>query len=215
MSVVHTERVLVVPTEVFHRLGYFQGFTPDVDQYLHELLSPEHTSYRPRSEMEQDPSFKQLIPYVVFRYVDHDGRSLVFQYTRGKGQGEQRLHLKRSVGVGGHISSDDETANSDLDPYQEGMRRELEEEVQISTDYRDRLVGLINDDKTEVGRVHLGVVHLLDVTTPDIRPREAEIRNAGFQPVDDMLAVLDEFESWSQICLAALFRRECSAAESD
>ena len=204
MTVVHTEHVLVVPTDLLHQLGYFQGFTSDTERYLDELLSPEHTSYRPRSEMEEDPSFKQLIPYVIFRHTDEEGRQSVFQYTRGKGQGEQRLHSKRSVGIGGHISSEDLAAN-ELDPYQEGMRRELEEEVIIDTSYSEKCVGLINDDQTEVGKVHLGVVHLLDVHSPAIRPRESEIVDAGFHLVDQMMEDLDGFESWSQICLEALF----------
>ena len=73
MSLVHTEQVLVVPTELFHRLGYFQGFSPEPDRYLAELLSPKNTSYRARGEMEEDPSFKQLIPYVIFRHRDKVG----------------------------------------------------------------------------------------------------------------------------------------------
>ena len=87
-----TEHVLVVPTEVFHRLGRFQGFSPDSQRYLAELLSPRHTSYRPRSEMESDASFKQLIPYVIFTTRSADGDVLVFRYRRGTGQGESRLH---------------------------------------------------------------------------------------------------------------------------
>ena len=70
MPEVLTERVLVVPTEVFHRLVHFQGFTSHVDRYLDELFSPKHTSYRPRHEVEEDPGFKQLIPYVVFHHRD-------------------------------------------------------------------------------------------------------------------------------------------------
>lgn len=202
MSSVATERVLVVPTAVFHRLGYFQGFSSAVDRYLAELLSPEHTSYRPRGEMERDPSFKQLIPYVIFRHTDAAGTVRLFQYTRGTGQGEQRLHRKRSVGIGGHISADD--AHQD-DPYDEGMRRELAEEVEIATPYRAHCVGLINDDETDVGRVHLGVVHLFDVQTPAVQPRESEIVDAGFQPVMELLGDLAGFESWSRICLEALF----------
>lgn len=62
MTLVETEQVLVVPTSVFHHLGHFQGFSNEVSRYLDEILSPEHTSYRPRSEMEEDPSHKQLIP---------------------------------------------------------------------------------------------------------------------------------------------------------
>jgi predicted NUDIX family phosphoesterase len=202
MSQVATEHVLVVPTEVFHRLGHFQGFCGDVDRYLRGLLDPAHTSYRPRSAMEQDPSFKQLIPYIVFRFRDATGQAQLFQYTRGKGQGESRLHAKRSIGIGGHISADDASQAS---AYDEGMRRELEEEVQIDTSYRGQMVGLINDDESEVGRVHLGVVHLLDVERPAIRPRESEIIEAGFRPISELLADLARFETWSQICLRALF----------
>jgi predicted NUDIX family phosphoesterase len=202
MSQVATEHVLVVSTPVFHRLGHFQGFCGETERYLRGLLDPAHTSYRPRSAMEQDPSFKQLIPYVIFRYRDADGRTLVFQYTRGKGQGESRLHAKRSIGVGGHISADDALQTS---AYDEGMRRELEEEVIINTPYRGRMAGLINDDESEVGRVHLGIVHLLDVERPAVEPRESEIIDAGFRPVAELLADITRFETWSQICLKALF----------
>lgn len=205
MSDVHTERVLVVPTAVFHRLGYFQGFTKKVNDYLPELFSPEHISYQPRQQVEQDPSFKQLIPYVIFRHCSGEGCESVFEYTRGTGQGEGRLHRKRSVGIGGHISSIDAENGLHGDPYKEGMRRELEEEVSIDTPYHGQCVGLINDDLTEVGRVHLGVVHLFDVERPAVQPRESEIVECGFRPIKDMLADLSGFESWSQICLQALF----------
>src|SRR5262245_25401594 len=202
MSQVATEHVLVVPTPVFHRLGHFQGFCSDTDRYLRGLLDPAHTTYQPRSAMEQDPSFKQLIPYVIFRHRDASGQTQLFQYTRGKGQGESRLHAKRSIGIGGHISADDAAQES---AYDEGMRRELDEEVVIDTPYRGKLVGLINDDETEVGRVHLGVVHVLDVDQPAARPRETEIIDACFRPVPELLADLARFETWSQICLKALF----------
>lgn len=205
MSDVHTERVLVVPTAVFHRLGHFQGFTPKVDNYLPELFSAEHIRYQPRHQVEQDPNFKQLIPYVVFRYRDGEGRESVFQYTRGTGQGEGRLHRKRSVGIGGHISSTDAKNGLGGDPYKEGMRRELDEEVLIDTPYHGQCVGLINDDLTEVGRVHLGVVHLFDVERPAVQPRESEIIECGFRPIEELLADLSGFETWSQICLKALF----------
>lgn len=208
MSLVDTEQVLVVPTSLFHELGHFQGFSNDVARYLEELLSPEHTSYRARSEMEEDPSFKQLIPYVIFRHVNAAGEVSVFQYTRGKGQGEKRLHAKRSVGIGGHISSDDEQSENDLNPYQEGMQRELVEEVAINSNYTETMVGMINDDETEVGKVHLGVVHIFDVETPNVQPREDEIIETGFRPVSELLDDLEGFETWSQICLQALFGKE-------
>ena len=202
MSQVATEHVLVVPTAVFHRLGHFQGFCGETERYLRGLLDPAHTSYQPRSAMEQDPTFKQLIPYVIFRYRDAAGQTLLFQYTRGKGQGESRLHAKRSIGVGGHISADDAIQTN---AYDEGMRRELEEEVIINAPYCGRMAGLINDDETPVGQVHLGVVHIFEVEQPTVRNRETEILESGFRPVEDLLASIDRFESWSQICLRALF----------
>ncbi len=204
MAEVSAERVLVVPTSLFHGLGYFQGFSRDVDRYLGQLLSPEHTSYRPRHEVEGDPGFKQLIPYIILRHQPAGGPPTVFQYTRGTGMGEGRLHKKRSVGIGGHISTIDAAANGGQ-PYEEGMRRELEEEVYIDSPYTPRCVGLINDDQTEVGQVHLGVVHLFDLQQPAVRPREDDLIECEFRPVEQILADLDGFETWSQICMQALF----------
>lgn len=221
MPAVAEERVLVVPTERFHALGHFQGFSTEMSRYLPALLEGDDLAYRPRGEMEQDPSFKQLIPYVIFRHTDGAGVVRVFQYTRGGGQGEARLRAKRSVGVGGHISTLDhdsagrdsagrEVAGADTggvyhDVYREGLLRELAEEVVIETDFRDQCVGLINDDESPVGQVHLGVVHIYDVDEPAVRPREADILDAGFRPVVEILAELDGFESWSQIAMRALF----------
>lgn len=208
MAHVQTECVLVVPTDLFHQLGHFQGFSTEVERYLGRLFEPQHTSYRPRHAVEEDATFKQLIPYVIFRYRDRQGRTLVFQYTRGKGQGEERLHSKRSIGIGGHISLDDRSTGENghaTTAYAEGMRRELAEEVSIGTAYVEQLAGLINDDQTEVGKVHLGVVHIFDVESPDVQPLEADIVEAGFRPIEEILADTSRFESWSQICLQALF----------
>jgi predicted NUDIX family phosphoesterase len=205
MSIVAEERILVVPTQLFHELGYFQGFSREIDRYWPRLVEGDHVEYRARGQMEDDPSFKQLIPYVLFRWTDNKGTVHIFEYQRGSGQGERRLHAKRSVGVGGHISSIDAESGHSPDAYGEGMRRELEEEVIIETPFTESIVGLINDDETPVGRVHLGMVHLCDVGKPNVRPREADILEARFSPVADILTRLDLFESWSEIAVRALF----------
>ncbi|NOZ39669.1 MAG: phosphoesterase [Planctomycetes bacterium] len=205
MSTVAEECVLVIPTSEFHALGHFQGFSPDVDTYLPALLNSDQISYRPRGEMEQDPSFKQLIPYVLFRYVDSAGTPRLFQYTRGGGGGEERLRAKRSVGIGGHISTLDAAAGTTHDVYREGMQRELDEEVMIEAGFTEKCVGLINDDQTPVGQVHLGIVHLYEVDSLNVHPREEDIVNAGFQPIDELLTELDQFEAWSEIVVKALF----------
>ncbi len=207
MSETFSEQVLVTPTRRFHELGYFQGFTRQVERYVPALLEPDYLSYRPRAEVEQDPGWKQLIPYVIFLYRDPAQGEMLFQYTRGAGQGEGRLHHKRSVGVGGHISVTD-AANGSGDPFGDGMRRELDEEVIIQTPYRLRCAGLINDDLTEVGRVHLGLVYLAEVEQPAVRPREKDICQSGFLPVSQLLQEAGAFETWSQLCLEALFGQQ-------
>lgn len=195
------ERVLVIPTEVFRGLGYFQGFSREVERYLPVLLGHDDACFKPRAAMEQDPSYKQLIPYALLRCVTDQGPQF-FRYTRGTGQGEQRLHLKQSLGVGGHINDID--AADGQSPYELGMRRELDEEVAIAADYTSRIVGLINDDASEVGQVHLGVVHLLDLATADVQPREVDLADAGFVPLRTIYAERERLEAWSQICLDAL-----------
>jgi predicted NUDIX family phosphoesterase len=195
------EQVLVVPTSLFHEVGRFQGFQADVDAYLSTLLDPSYTSYRPRNEVEEDPSFKQLIPYCIFRCGDE-----IFHYTRGSLQGEGRLRSKRSVGIGGHISTLDQNGKADV--YREGMWREIQEEVYLEGPWQERCVGLINDDETEVGKVHLGVVHIFELEAPQVRAREQSIIHSGFAKPAELVRNRDQFESWSQICLDYLIRAD-------
>jgi len=191
------EQVLVVPTALFHDLGWFQGFQPDAARYLETLLDPAYTSYRPRPEMELDPGFKQLIPYCIFRCGEE-----VFFYRRGKLQGEGRLRSKRSIGIGGHVSTLDKGGVGSV--YREGMQREIAEEIHLETGFRETCLGLINDDETEVGRVHLGIVHLFELEAPKVRPREESIQESGFASPAELIRDFDGFETWSQICLQHL-----------
>lgn len=191
------EHVLVVPTLLFHEVGHFQGFTRHTDPYLQTLFDPNYVSYRPRHEVEDDPSFKQLIPYCIFRC---DGR--VFHYRRGTEQGEGRLHSKRSIGIGGHISAEDRESGSSV--YREAMWREIQEEVFLESEFTERCVALINDDESPVGQVHLGIVHIFDLEAPKVRPREKSIIQTGFEEPASLAAHRDQFETWSQICFDLL-----------
>ena len=144
--------------------------------------------------METDPSFKQIIPYVVLRCSGQ-----IFHYTRGKRATESRLQALRSIGVGGHISADDATLFDS--PYREAMFREVAEEVRLETDYTERCVGLINDDSTPVGQVHLGIVHVFELQQPKVERREQALTRAGFASVAELRAQREEFETWSQFLL--------------
>jgi predicted NUDIX family phosphoesterase len=201
-----TERVLVVPTALLReRGGLFQGFTPDSDRYLSWLLDPAHLRYLPRDRAENDPTFKQLIPYIVLRCAGQ-----VFHYTRGKAGSEARLRSLRSVGVGGHICSDDGAVPADA--YRTGMLRELAEEVIVDSPHREQTLGLINDDRTPVGQVHLGIVHVLDLAEPRVRRREEALADCGFAALADLRAQRAEFETWSQFLLEGGWLEGLSAA---
>jgi predicted NUDIX family phosphoesterase len=188
------ERVLVIPAEVLRAAGPFQGFSPDVGRYLPRLLDPTQFRYLERSKAETDPSFKQLIPYVVLRCGDR-----VFCYTRGPSGGEARLRALRSLGIGGHIRAEDGVGNGDA--YRAGMLREVAEEVELEGPYREECVGLINDDRTPVGQVHLGVVHVFDLARPSVRCRESALAGGAFAPLAELRGRREEFETWSQLLL--------------
>jgi len=188
------EQVLVVPTRILREAGLFQGFDRRIEHYLPRLLDPVNLSYRRRDQVEDDPSFKQIIPYVVLRWHDQ-----LFNYVRGKRATEVRLQALRSLGVGGHINPDD--ANLFESPYRQAMLREVAEEVRLETAYEERCLGLINDDSTPVGRVHLGIVHVFELSEPKAQRREQGLTKAGFTSLAELRAARAEFETWSQFVL--------------
>jgi len=191
------EMILVVPRAEFDRLGAFQGLHFDVERYLSALLSPPAPRFMPRSLAEVDPSFKQIIPYAIFT---HQGR--ILSYVRGGKGGEKRLSAKRSIGIGGHMNdSDADGAAFDLAAYHRALQREISEELHIQSTYRQRAVALLNDDSSEVGRVHIGVVHVFECDQDTISCGEASICDLGFMEKEALVAAHDSLETWSQICI--------------
>ena len=201
------EEVLVIPTRVLHEAGLFQGLKPRAEHYLPRLLDPAQLRYLPRGQAEDDPSFKQIIPYVVLKWRDQ-----LFNYVRGKRASETRLQALRSIGVGGHINAGD-TCLFDS-PYRAAMLRELAEEVRIETSYAESCLGLINDDSTPVGQVHLGIVHLFELAEPRVQRREQGLTKAGFTPIAELCRARAEFESWSQFVLDGLSSGDIAPAIS-
>lgn len=194
------ENILVVPRSVFEKIGAFQGLSLDTDRYISAFLDPANNLFLPRSAAEDDPSHKQIIPYLVIRHGDR-----VLCYTRGKSGGESRLHAKMSIGIGGHMNDGDtHAAHFDRAAYLRAVERELNEEIEIAGSYRQHIAALINDDSNDVGRVHLGVVHLIEVDSPAVRPREDAIAAPEFLTLAELEARRDRLETWSQICLGGL-----------
>ena len=194
------EMILVVRRDLLDRLGAFQGLNFDVDRYLPALLDRSNNFFTPRAPAEIDPSLKQIIPYVL---LVHGNR--VLHYVRGKKAGEQRLVAKGSIGIGGHMNDHDEGLFAlDRDAYNAGVQREVMEELRISTRYTNHLVALLTDDSTEVGRVHLGVVHVFVLESEDVQKGEAMITDLQFLDPAQLAARREAMETWSQICFDRL-----------
>lgn len=189
------EEVLVVERSLVERIGMFQGMTLDTGKYLPELLNPRNYRFVPRGKAEQDESLKQLIPYFLICHEDK-----IWCYVRGKKSGEERLVAKASIGIGGHINHEDQDL-LETDIYGRAAIRELEEEVVVPRGYTQKVVALLNDDLTPVGRVHLGVIHILRTASPEVRKREGVITESGFKTRAELKGMFDRLESWSQICI--------------
>lgn len=196
------ENILVIKRSLFDELGRFHGLNFEPAKYLKAILARGNNFFLPRAQAENDPAHKQIIPYVVLACDDK-----VLHYVRGKKAGEQRLVAKGSIGIGGHMNENDESLFAlDEAAYRAGVEREVTEELKIDSRFDDRIVALLNDDTTEVGRVHLGIVHVFRLAEPKVKKREAMITNLAFLGKDELLARRESLETWSQLCLDSLER---------
>lgn len=192
------EQVLVIRRRVFDELGAFHGLNFEIASYLERFWAGGDMLFMPRPQAEQDPAYKQLIPYVIFAC---QGRYLC--YVRGKRAGETRLTARASIGIGGHINPADSQPllGGFRAAYLNAVEREVAEEVTVRAAHADRIVAMLNDDTNEVGAVHLGIVHCWRLEQPAVEKREQMITNLAFLAPDELRAMRGRMESWSQLCL--------------
>ena len=192
------EEVLVVPRDALFGGHEWRGFR---DADLDELLSRIRTNYRfrPRRGGEEEPSEPQIIPYVVFRHEDR-----YFLTHRLRRSSERRLRHLYSLGVGGHINPEDLAGTTD--PIEAGLRREWQEEVVYGGHFSTRLLGAINDQTTPVGRVHVGLIFLVEGDRPEISIREVDKLAGALFELDAMRSYYLDMESWSQLIFDYLTR---------
>jgi predicted NUDIX family phosphoesterase len=196
------ENVLVIRRELFDELGSFHGLNFQPEKYLKAILSRGNNFFIPRPEAETNSAYKQIIPYALIAF-----EKTVLHYVRGKKAGEQRLVAKGSIGIGGHMNETDESLFAmDEQAYRAGVEREVNEEIKIETPFEDRIVALLNDDSTEVGRVHLGILHIFKLKEPKVQKREAMITGLTFLTKEELVSRRESLETWSQICLDSLER---------
>ncbi len=185
------ERVLVVPRAVVPEQGSWHGLRRDgVAEFL--AVVERVGRYEAREAMEIDHSHKQIIPYLVLR---DGGRYFLMRRTRAGV--DTRLHDRWSIGVGGHLNPGDAGVAG-------GLRREWNEEVVADFEPAFEPVALLNDDTTEVGAVHLGIVFVADAAGRPVAVREVDKLAGAFATVDEVAGVVDRMETWSQLVFEEL-----------
>jgi predicted NUDIX family phosphoesterase len=180
------ESVLVVPRDALMAVPGWKGvLCRGMEPYLDVI--DRLGRFAPRAEMESDPRWKQVIPYLVLRDDEH-----FFLMRRTRAGTDARLHERYSIGIGGHLNPGD----ADLTG---GLAREWAEELDAAFVPEFRLLGLLNDDETDVGRVHVGVVFVAEAMGRAVAIRETEKLEGRFAAPSDVAAVRDRMESWSQL----------------
>jgi predicted NUDIX family phosphoesterase len=185
------EQVLVIPRSAIMKDPGWLGLREEGMAGFQELVALEGR-FRARAEMERDRRFKQVIPYLVLR----DG-ARYFLMRRTRAGGDERLHDRSSIGVGGHLNPGD----GDLGG---GLRREWAEEVEADFVPEFRLVGLLNDDTTDVGSVHVGAVFVADAAGRRVAIRETEKLSGAFADPEAVAAVAGDLETWSRLFFETL-----------
>ena len=188
------EQVLVVPrSAVLAALGTPDGWLGIRGDGLEAVVATirSHGTYLPRPAAEADPAWKQVIPYPVLR----DGERY-FRMRRTKAGGDARLHDRYSIGVGGHLNPEDDAHGGDV---RAGMTREFGEELEAAFEPVFEFVGLLNDDTTEVGRVHLGLVFTTDAGGAPVTIRETDKLSGAFVRPAEVAEVADRLETWSRL----------------
>lgn len=210
------ESVLCIPSHVLDSVGRFQGYCNNFDT-IRDILDPSNSTYsfRPRSEVEQDPSFKQIITYTVIQFGSIKKDALYFSYTRGKSGGEDRIKKKLSLGIGGHVSESilshpiafvPYKSNTWITRFKAEAKREIDEEVSYkSSNPLIYLAGMINDDSDPVGQVHLGLVYVFLCNDPYVKPKESSISDGSMITANQVRQNRELYESWSRIVIDSMY----------
>jgi len=190
------EHILVVKQNILFPQKAHQGIRSDnTDWYLNAITT--HGEFHPRSLMEENPRYKQIIPYIIAQH-----QNSLFLMQRKKTASEKRLPGKYSLGIGGHIKAQDLGDTKDIFTW---ARREFEEEVAYEGTINIAPLGLINDDSNDVGRVHIGLVLLLTTDTTNISVK-SELAHGALTHIDQCLDYVPYMEPWSQIALMHLVK---------
>jgi predicted NUDIX family phosphoesterase len=190
----HDEHILVVRrAHLFTTQESWHGLQDvDFDYYMH--IINHRKEFHPRSVMETNPTYKQIIPYLIFT---HDNKYFLMQ--RKSDASEARLRNKLTLGIGGHIREEDLKEDSLVG----WAMREFHEEVHYAGNLKVQPLGIINDDSNDVGKVHIGFAFLLIGDSSEISVK-SELKSGELVSLDDCRIQKESMESWSQFVVDAL-----------
>lgn len=186
------EKVLVVSRDILFREGNWQGLKTEGTDYYLDLIR-KNFQFKLRSKVENDPSWKQIIPYILFNFKDK-----YFLYRYLSKAGEDRLKNDYHLGIAGHINPFDSDSLKDV--LEVGAEREWNEEVDYKGKIlKKRLIGILNDERREVEKVHLGLIFIYEGDTPDILIKEREVLKGGMVKLKDLGEYVQDVSNWAQI----------------
>jgi predicted NUDIX family phosphoesterase len=200
-----SENILVFPAEVLDSVGYFNGFSKDVQKYTKAIFESGKMFFTPKEPAEVNPQLKQLIPYILIKRGN-----LYYNYQRTKNCGEPRLHNLMSLGIGGHVNDTDDSDLCNSFPnapeltYYAGLSRELQEELNVPISaYKSlgEISGLLYDPTTLLGQIHFGIVHIIDLVDNVDFKTDNTIRSLGFRTVNQIKKDYSKYEKWSQLVI--------------
>lgn len=220
MSYKHAESIMAIPTDKLMLADIVEGFNSvnRISQKVFYEVLDEHLVFAQRRGLETNEAYRQILPYTVLSYRDDHGVTWYAVYQRAKGIGESRLLGKCSIGFGGHLDIsdiytlnymglDEPNATSIVSTRQtvvESLRREIQEEVPTAKWDGIYFKGVINDTSDAVGRVHLGVVNVMELTEPVKELGEVELEFIGMMTLDQLRVSHLDFENWSKILIETM-----------
>ncbi len=198
------EMILVVKREYLFPNGSWEGLRTDQLAHCLETIATQ-SEFHPRSLMENDPTYKQIIPYLIFQH-----KSKFFLMQRKASASETRLQSKYSLGIGGHMRLEDFQQGPDLFSW---ARREFEEEVAYTGNLEILPIGVLNDDSNSVGQVHLGLVLLLSGDCADISVK-SELKNGQLLSMIECFDYVHKMETWSQMMFMEILKKSIEMEEA-
>jgi predicted NUDIX family phosphoesterase len=193
------EQILVIKSDIIFKTGKWQGLKQDNLDYYIDLIK-KNSEFKRRGDMENDPSWQQIIPYILFNFEDpeNNGASKYFLYKYLKKAGEQRLKNDYIIGVGGHINKEDVKGEKDI--LEAGRDREWDEEVEYKDKFLEKkLVGILADSRRMVESVHLGLVYVFKGSTPNISVKEIDKMAGQLFDLKDLAEKAENTEGWAPI----------------